>query len=100
MEDTLTNIKQNRGIDIEIDKIPRDDPEAFAILRDGKTVGTFQLESPAQREMAGRLLPSRFEDIIVSISLVRPGPLKSSMDKVYLPRRHGKEPVTYLHPRL
>jgi len=50
--------------------------------------------------MAGRLLPNRFEDIIISISLVRPGPLKSSMDKVYLPRRHGKEPVTYLHPRL
>jgi error-prone DNA polymerase len=50
--------------------------------------------------MAGRLLPNRFEDIIVSISLVRPGPLKSNMDKAYLPRRHGKEPVTYLHPRL
>ena len=100
IEDTLTNIKKCRGIDIDIDKIPRDDPEAFAMLRDGKTIGTFQLESPAQREMAGRLLPSRFEDIVVSISLVRPGPLKSSMDKVYLPRRHGKEPITYLHPKL
>jgi error-prone DNA polymerase len=100
IEDTLTSIKQNRGIDIQLDKIPRDDPEAFAILRDGKTVGTFQLESPAQREMAGRLLPNRFEDIVVSISLVRPGPLKSNMDKDYLPRRHGKRPVTYLHPRL
>jgi error-prone DNA polymerase len=70
------------------------------MLRDGKTIGTFQLESPAQREMAGRLLPERFEDIIVSISLVRPGPLKSNMDKLYLPRRHGKEPVTHLHPNL
>ncbi len=100
IEDTLTGVKRNRGIDVDIDQIPRDDPEAFAMLRDGKTIGTFQLESPAQREMAGRLLPNRFEDIVVSIALVRPGPLKSNMDKRYLPRRHGREPVTYLHPRL
>ena len=100
IEDTLTNIKKSRGVDVDLDKIPRDDPEAFAMLRDGKTIGIFQLESPAQREMAGRLLPNRFEDIIVSISLVRPGPLKSNMDKVYLPRRHGNEQVTYLHPKL
>ncbi|MFQ5924760.1 MAG: DNA polymerase III subunit alpha [Dehalococcoidia bacterium] len=100
IEDTLAGVKRNRGIDINIDHIPRDDPEAFAMLRDGKTIGTFQLESPAQREMAGRLLPDRFEDIIVSISLVRPGPLKSNMDKLYLPRRHGREAVIYLHPRL
>ena len=100
IEDTLSNIKQNCGVEVDIEKIPRDDPETFAMLRDSKTVGTFQLESPAQREMAGRLLPNRFEDIIVSISLVRPGPLKSNMDKDYLPRRHGKEPVKYLHPRL
>jgi error-prone DNA polymerase len=100
IEDTLSNINQSRGIDIDIEKIPRNDPAAFSILRDGKTIGTFQLESPAQREMAGRLLPDRFEDIIVSISLVRPGPLKSHMDKDYLPRRHGQEPVKYLHPKL
>jgi len=87
IEDTLANIKKSHSIDIDIDRVPRDDPEAFATLRDGKTIGTFQLESPAQREMAGRLLPNRFEDIIVSISLVRPGPLKSNMDKAYLPSR-------------
>ncbi|GAH94501.1 unnamed protein product, partial [marine sediment metagenome] len=100
IEDTLSSIKKNHGVDIDLGKIDRNDPEAFAMLRDGRSIGTFQLESPAQREMAGRLLPNRFEDIIISISLVRPGPLKSSMDKVYLPRRHGKEPVTYLHHRL
>ncbi len=100
IEDTLATVKKNRGTSIELDKIPGDDPEAFAMLRDGKAIGTFQLESPAQREMAGRLLPNRFEDIIVSISLVRPGPLKANMDKLYLPRRHGEEPITYLHPKL
>jgi len=100
IEDTLAGVCKNQGVLIELSEIPRNDPEAFAMLRDGKTIGTFQLESPAQREMAGRLLPECFEDIIVSISLVRPGPLKSNMDKLYLPRRHGKEPVTYLHPKL
>ncbi len=100
IEDTLNSVKKNQGIDIDLGRIDRNDPEAFAMLRDGNSIGTFQLESPAQREMAGRLLPDRFEDIIVSISLVRPGPLKSNMDKVYLPRRHGKEQVTYFHPRL
>jgi error-prone DNA polymerase len=100
IEDTVAAVKANHGSDIDIDSIPRNDPEAFAMLRDGKTIGTFQLESPAQREMAGRLLPDRFEDIIVSLSLVRPGPLKSNMDKDYLPRRHGTAPVAYLHPKL
>jgi len=100
IEDTLAAVKEGRGIEVDLDKIDRNDPAAFAMLRDGKAIGTFQLESPAQREMAGRLLPDRFEDIIVSISLVRPGPLKSNMDKTYLPRRHGTEPVKYLHPRL
>jgi len=100
IEDTLNSIRQNHNIDIDLGRIDRNDPEAFAMLRDGKAIGTFQLESPAQREMAGRLLPDRYEDIIISISLVRPGPLKSNMDKDYLPRRHGQKPVTYLHPRL
>ncbi len=100
IEDTLQSIKQNHDVDINLDRIDKNDPASFAMLRDGKSIGTFQLESPAQREMAGRLLPNRFEDIVVSISLVRPGPLKSNMDKDYLPRRHGEKPVTYLHPKL
>jgi error-prone DNA polymerase len=98
--DTLSNIRESKCEEIDLQNIPPDDPSAFAMLRDGKSIGTFQLESPAQREMAGRLLPECFGDIIVSISLVRPGPLKSNMDKAYLPRRHGREPVKYLHPKL
>ncbi len=100
IEDTLSNIKQSRGIELNIDTIPQDDQACFTMLREGRTIGVFQLESPAQREMAGRLLPQSFDDIVISISLVRPGPLKSSMDKVYLSRRHGKEPISYPHPNL
>jgi len=100
IEDTLSSIRSDRGINVDLNEIDENDPESFAMLRDGKTIGTFQLESPAQREMAGRLLPDKYEDITVSISLVRPGPLKSNMDKDYLPRRHGKKSVTYMHPKL
>ncbi|MGA2160344.1 MAG: DNA polymerase III subunit alpha [Dehalococcoidia bacterium] len=100
IEEAVRSIKQDKGIDIDIDSIPRDDPAPYAMLRDGKTIGVFQLESPAQREMAGRLLPHTFDDLIVTLSLVRPGPLKTSMDKVYLARRHGQEPVSYMHPSL
>ena len=100
IEQAVRSIGENRGLKIDIDNIPRDDPAVFAMLREGRTIGVFQLESPAQREMAGRLLPCTFDDIIVSLSLVRPGPLKSSMDKVYLARRHGQEPVSHLHPSL
>ena len=100
IEDTIAKVKENRGIEIDIDDISTDDKVVYEMLQEGKTLGTFQLESPAQREMAGRLLPNCFEDIIVSISLVRPGPLKSNMDKSYLLRRHGKEPIRYDHPLL
>ncbi|MBN1376338.1 MAG: DNA polymerase III subunit alpha [Dehalococcoidia bacterium] len=100
IEDAVRSIKESRGLAVDIDSIPRDDPAPFEMLRSGRTIGVFQLESPAQREMAGRLLPQTFNDIIVTLSLVRPGPLKSSMDKVYLARRHGQEPVSYTHPHL
>jgi len=99
IEDTLAEIKRS-GAEIDIDNIPRDDPAVYAMLQEGRTLGTFQVESPAQREMAGRMLPDSFADIIVSLSLVRPGPLKCHMDKIYLPRRHGTKPVEYLHPKL
>ena len=95
--DTLRSVKQNRDVHTELSKIDRNDPAAFTMLHDARTIGAFQLGSAAQREMAQRLLPDRFEDIIVSISLVRPGPVWSNMDKTYLPSRHGKKPVTYLH---
>jgi error-prone DNA polymerase len=100
IEEAVRSIREGRGIEIDIDKIPRDDPAPYAMLRDGKTIGVFQLESPAQREMAGRLLPHTFDDLIITLSLVRPGPLKTSMDKVYLARRHDQEPVSYMHPNL
>lgn len=80
--------------------IPPDDHETFAMLNRGETVGVFQLESPAQRSLQSRLQASGMEDIVASVALIRPGPIKGNMVEPYIARRHGLEPVTYLHPKL
>ncbi len=80
--------------------IPIDDEKTYRLLRSGDTLGVFQLESPGQRNLVLRLLPRCFEDVVVEISLFRPGPVKSDMVKRYLKRRDGVEDVEYLHPDL
>lgn len=100
IEDSAAEIKRNRGVEVNIDAIPRNDPAVFAMHRRSETLGTFQVESPAQREMASRLRPDKYEDLILLLALVRPGPMKSRMHERYLRRRHGLEPVTCLHPSL
>ena len=77
-----------------------DDPRVYALLRSTRTVGVFQVESPGMRGLLGRLQPEEFEDLIAQISLFRPGPLKADMANPFCARRHGEEPVVYLHPRL
>jgi len=100
IEDTVAEVKRTRGVEIDIDSIPRDDPKAFEMHREGDTIGCFQVESPAQREMAGRLLPDCFDDLILLLALVRPGPMKSRMHEKYLKVRHGEAPLTYMYNRL
>jgi DNA-directed DNA polymerase III PolC len=85
---------------LDIDRIPLDDPKVFALLRSTQTLGVFQVESPGMRGLLGRLQPTEFEDIIAQISLFRPGPLTAHMIDPFVARRHGREPVTYFHPRL
>jgi error-prone DNA polymerase len=83
-----------------IDALPLDDPAVYRLLAAGDTVGCFQVESRAQAQMLPRLKPTRFEDIIIQVSIVRPGPIQGGMVHPYLRRRQGAEPVTYLHPSL
>lgn len=82
------------------DSIPLDDQATFAMINKGETVGVFQLESPAQRALQGRLKASGMEDIVASVALIRPGPIKGNMVEPFIARRQGLEPVTYLHPKL
>ena len=101
---TLTVIKRaleliaERGIDINIDQIPLDDEATFKLLTEGDTVGVFQLESSGMRDVLRGLKPDRFEDIIAVVALYRPGP----MDNIptYIARKHGREEVNYMHPKL
>ena len=79
---------------------PPDDPETFDMICAADTVGTFQIESRAQMNMLPRLRPRSFYDLVIEISIVRPGPIAGDMVHPYLRRRNGEEPITYPHPSL
>ena len=89
-----------RGDRFDYDRIPQGDRETYRMINRGETIGVFQLESPAQRALQSRLRADNFEDIVASVAIIRPGPIKGNMVEPFLARRQGKEPVTYLHPKL
>lgn len=80
--------------------IPADDPATYRMIRRGETIGVFQLESPAQRALQPRLGARGLEDLVAAVALIRPGPIRGNMVDPFLRRRHGREPVTHLHPAL
>ena len=97
---TLDEVERIHGARPDIDNVPRDDPATFDLIRDSATMGCFQIESPGQRELLGKFQPDRFEDLIIDISLFRPGPVKSDMVRPFLERRMGLEPTVYPHPSM
>lgn len=98
IEETLRVIKDLTGESINIDNIPLNDKKAFELLQRADTTGVFQLESGGMRRYLKELKPSELEDIIAMVALYRPGPIE--LIPSYIARKHGKEQVTYLHPRL
>lgn len=84
---------------IEIDNIPHDDEPTFELIRTANTLGMFQIESPGQRELIGKMQPDEYNDLIADISLFRPGPMKGNMVAPFLDAKHGFTPPDYLHPR-
>ncbi len=100
IEEALATIREAHGITLDIDNLPTDDRETYELLRTTDTVGLFQVESPGMRGLLGKLQPTCFSDIIAQISLFRPGPMQADMIKPFIKRRHGEEPVTYIHPAL
>ncbi|MDQ4109455.1 MAG: DNA polymerase III subunit alpha, partial [Actinomycetota bacterium] len=100
MRHATDEIARTLGEKIDLDRIPLDDGPTFEMIRASDTLGCFQIESPGQRELLQKLQPNRWEDLIVDISLFRPGPVKSDMVTPYLRRRSGLDPPTYLHPDL
>ncbi|MCX6032077.1 MAG: error-prone DNA polymerase [Chloroflexi bacterium] len=93
-------VERRHGITLDLDGLPLDDPAVYRLLAEGDTIGCFQVESRAQSSMLPRLKPQRFEDLIIEVAIVRPGPIQGGMVHPYLRRRQGLEPVTYLHPSL
>jgi DNA-directed DNA polymerase III PolC len=94
------DLLSEQGNSLDLDSIALDDEKTFRLLRTTETVGVFQVESPGQRQLLGRLQPKKFSDIIAEISLFRPGPMKGDMVTPYVERRKGREPVRYPHPDL
>jgi error-prone DNA polymerase len=100
VEEALCHIREQRGADLDLDHLPLDDPAVYEMLQRADTIGCFQVESRAQSQMLPRLRPEHFEDIIIEVALVRPGPIQGNMVHPYLRRRQGLEPVSYAHPAL
>ncbi len=91
------------GAQVDLDddaSVPLDDEATFRMIRTTHTLGCFQIESPGQRELIGKFGPQRFEDLVIDISLFRPGPVKSDMIVPFLNARHGWAEPEYLHPTL
>ncbi|HEY2802374.1 MAG TPA: DNA polymerase III subunit alpha, partial [Actinomycetota bacterium] len=99
MRHTLDEIARTEGMKVDLDRIPLDDGPTFELIRSSDTLGCFQIESPGQRELLQKLQPTKWEDLIVDISLFRPGPVKSDMISPFLRRRAGMERPTYAHPK-
>jgi DNA polymerase III subunit alpha len=91
-------IRDHRGVAVDLDNIPLDDPKTFELLASGETTGIFQLESAGMRRYIRELRPTSVYDLAAMVALYRPGP----MDNIpaYIRRKHGQEPVAYLHPLL
>ena len=93
-------LQEHRGVDLSMATIPSGDSAVFDMICKSDTVGVFQIESRAQMAMLPRLKPRNFYDLVVEISIVRPGPITGGMVHPYLRRRSGKETVEYPHPSL
>lgn len=96
----VDEVARIEGEHLDLDAIPRDDDRAFALVQSTRTLGCFQIESPGQRELIGKFAPETFGDLIVDISLFRPGPVSSDMITPFLAARHGWREPSYLHDDL
>jgi DNA polymerase-3 subunit alpha len=98
IKNALQLIKQNHGVDIDIDKIPLDDKKTFELYQLGATIGTFQFESAGMQKYLRELKPDKFDDLIAMNALYRPGPL--AYIPKFIDRKHGREPITYDLPEM
>ena len=93
IKEAIENIRQSKGIVLNIDEIPIDDPATYRLYSEGRTIGTFQFESAGMQKYLRELQPSTFEDLIAMNALYRPGPMDYIPD--FIDRKHGRKPIEY-----
>jgi error-prone DNA polymerase len=100
IDEAVELIRESRGANIDLEKIPLDDGKVYDMICRADTMGVFQVESRAQMQTLPRIRPRSIEDLTVEVAIIRPGPLQGNMVHPYIRRRQGKEKVTYLHKKL
>jgi error-prone DNA polymerase len=100
MDETLQLIEHDCAVCVDLDRLPEDVPEVFAMLQAADTVGVFQVESRAQMQTLPKSRPRNLDDLVVEVAIIRPGPIQGNAVHPFLRRKQGLEPVTYLHPSL
>ncbi|WP_404196165.1 DNA polymerase III subunit alpha [Streptomyces tauricus] len=102
MAHAVAEVERATGDHVDLDAVAvgEGDPETYRLIRSTETLGCFQIESPGQRDLVGRLQPTTFHDLVVDISLFRPGPVAADMVRPFIEARHGRAPVRYPHPDL
>ncbi|MFH9590442.1 DNA polymerase III subunit alpha [Streptomyces luteogriseus] len=100
MAHAVGEVERVSGVRVDLDALPPRDPETYRLIRSTETLGCFQIESPGQRDLVGRLQPATFHDLVVDISLFRPGPVAADMVRPFIEARHGRAPIRYPHPDL
>ncbi|HEX2141651.1 MAG TPA: PHP domain-containing protein [Candidatus Limnocylindria bacterium] len=100
VSECLDRIERDTGSRPDLDNLSHDDPAVFRTIQAADTVGMFQIESRAQMQALPKARPERFEDLVVQVAIIRPGPVQGNAVHPYLRRRAGQEPVVYLHDSL
>jgi DNA polymerase-3 subunit alpha len=98
IKETLENIKLSKGIDVDVDALPENDPATFELFSRGETTAIFQFESPGMKKHMKALQPNRFEDLVAMNALYRPGPMEYIPS--FIARKHGREEIAYDHPMM
>ena len=93
-------LKREGGTPVDLDTMPLGDPATYELIKSGQTTSLFQLESRGMKDLIKRLSPDSFQDLVALVALFRPGPLQSGMVDDFIDRKHGRQPITYLHPLL
>ncbi len=100
MAHCVEEVRRTRSVELDFAQVPWDDADTYALIRSTRTLGCFQIESPGQRELIGKFQPEHLGDLVVDISLFRPGPVKGDMVAPFLQRRLGRAKAVVPHPLL